>query len=567
MTVSSPNRRSRQPRRSGLALASFVLACMVGPAGADTAGTSGERIYLDGVLPSGEPLHGVRQDQGEVRGAVGACVNCHRRSGLGTVEGLSLIPPITAKYLRRSTATNAHDLEMAHVEGYQQHRVPYTDATLAMALRTGLASDGRTLSVLMPRYDLDETSMGELLSYLGQLGGGAVPGVSETTLQFATVITPDADPVEREAMLSVMQRFFDNQRDVIAAETRPMKASREIRYRVTRQWRLHVWELHGAPDTWETQLRDYMAVEPVFAVVSGLGRSTWEPVHRFCESQHVPCLFPNIDNPTVDVRDFYSVYFSRGVLLEADLLADWLAGPQASTTRVRRLIQVYRRGDAGVAGAAALRAATLGMHWDVLDRPLAPSAGKKELAAAVSNLGPDDVLMLWLRAGDVKSLPSTAPSANILLSGLMGGLEAAPLPDAWRRHVHMSYPVDLPERRLARMNFPYGWFKVQHLPLPAERVQIDTYLACVITSETVGHLFDSFVPEFLIERMEMMVSRRLANAYFPRLGLGPGQRFGSKGGFVVHFDENSAAVAMPATADAQTPHGIRVIADSDWMSP
>jgi hypothetical protein len=550
----------------------------VGAAAADEAGTSntnprdaalvaGERIYLEGVLPSGLPLHGVRQDQGEARGAAGACVNCHRRSGLGTIEGVSLVPPITVKYLRRSTATNANDLEMAHVEGYQQHRVPYTEATLALALRTGLASDGRSLSVLMPRYDLDEASMGDLLAYLGELGSGAVPGVSETTLQFATIITPDADPIEREAMLSVMRRFFDNQRDVIAAETRPMKASREIRYRVTRQWQLHVWELHGAPDTWQKQLHDHMAAEPVFAVVSGLGRSSWEPVHRFCEGEHVPCLFPNIDNPTVDESDFYSVYFSRGVLLEADLLADWLAGPKASTARVRRLIQVYRLGDAGVAGAAALRAATLGKHWEAVDRPLPSTAGKKELAAAVRGLGADDVLMLWLRADDLKALPSTAPSAMILLSGIMGGLEAAPLPEAWRQDVHMSYPVDLPERRLARMNFPYGWFKVQHLALPAERVQINTYLACVVTSETVGHLFDSFVPEFLIERMEMMISRRLANAYYPRLGLAPGQRFASKGGFVVHFDEHSAAVAMPATADTQSSHGIKVIADGDWMSP
>jgi hypothetical protein len=572
MSICSPNRTERNSPWLAVALASLWCASAVvdTAVAADVAQqaaiAAGRRIYLEGVLPSGQPLYGLRQDQGDAQGAGGACVNCHRRSGLGTLEGVSLVPPITVKYLRRPVATNATDLDMSHVEGFHQHQVPYSDATLAVALRAGVASDGRTLSVLMPRYPLDATAMEDLLAYLGTLGAGASPGVSETELQFATVITPDADPVEREAMLSVMRRFFANQSEVIAAETRPMKASREIRYRVTRRWRLHIWELQGAADSWEKQLHDHMAVEPVFAVLSGLGRSTWEPIHRFCESEKVPCLFPNIDVPVVNETDFYSAYFSRGVYLEADLLAGWLESGPASLSGVHRIIQVYRRDDAGVAAAAALRAASQTTHREFVDRPLPAAAGPKDLAAAMQGIRSSDALMLWLRPADLQSLPPP-PSGTVMVSGLMGGLESAPLPKGWRSHVHMSYPVDLPERRLARMNFPYGWFKVQQLPLLAERVQIDTYLACVITSETVGHLFDSFVPDFLMERLEMMISRRLANAYFPRLGLGSGQRFASKGGYVVHFDENSAAVAMPATANAQTSRGIRVIADGDWMTP
>jgi len=55
------------------------------------------------------------------------------------------------------------------------------------------------------------------------------------------------------------------------------------------------WELTGAPDTWEQQLHDKLRAEPVFAVISGIGRRTWEPIHRFCEREAIPCLMPNID--------------------------------------------------------------------------------------------------------------------------------------------------------------------------------------------------------------------------------------------------------------------------------
>jgi hypothetical protein len=556
------------------ALCAALWLAMGGPApaepadaAADAAATArGQRIYREGVLPSGKALAAVRENRTAVQGPTAACVNCHRRSGLGNVEGNYVVPPITAKYLMRSVAENAADLNMSHVAGYHQGHVPYTESTLARALREGVASDGRTLSGLMPRYDLDAGAMADLSAYLGQLGAGPFPGVSDGALQFATIITPDADPVERAAMLQVMERFFAIQAEVIAAETRPLRSSREIKYRVTRQWHLHVWELTGPPATWERQLHEKMAIEPVFAVVSGLGRSTWEPVHRFCEDAQVPCLFPNVDLPVVREGDFYTAYFSRGVLLEADLLGQWLGGA-ADRAGSGRMVQVYRRGDVGVAASASLAAAARAEGWTVEARELPAQAQAGDVARALADVGRGDALMLWLRAPDLAALPTAPPADTVLASGLLTGLESAPLPPAWRARAHLSYPVDLPQRRLARMNFPFGWFRVQHIPITAERVQVDTYLACVITAETLGHVLDSFVPDYLLERLEMMISRRLANAYFPRLGLAPGQRFASKGGYVVHFDESGAAAALPATADPGPSQARSVAADTEWVVP
>ena len=554
-----------------------LLALLAGLAQGMPAGTldaapdaaAGARIYLDGILPSGAPLQARRENETRVQGATAACVSCHRRSGLGNVEGQSVVPPITTKYLMRSALENGSDFDMSHVEGFHQGHVPYTDETLAHALREGQAADGRTMSGLMPRYELDAAAMADLIAYLHGLGAGPFPGVSETQLQFATIITPDADPVERQAMLEVMQRFFKGQADVIAAETRPLRTSREIKYRVTRQWRLHVWELSGPPQGWQEQLESLQRTQPVFAVISGLGRATWAPVHRFCEAAHLPCLFPNVDLPVVREQDFYPVYFSRGVLLEADLLAQWLAahpGPGSGG----RLLQVARAGDVGSEAAPAL-AAALSARYAQRALRLAPAAAPPVpswWAETLQGLGPADTLVLWMRPQDLRSLPAEPPKAGtILLSGLMGGMESAPLPPAWRARVHMSYPEDLPERRLARMNFPFGWLRVQQLPLTAERVQVNTYLACVIASETLGHMLDSFVPEYLIERLEMMISRRLANAYFPRLGLAPGQRFASKGGYVVHFDPQGAGVPLPATATAAQAPATSVVADTDWIVP
>ena len=68
-------------------------------------------------------------------------------------------------------------------------------------------------------------------------------------------------------------------------------------------------------------MRERLAREPVFAVISGLAGAEWGPVHDFCEAQKLPCLFPNVDAPVSREGDFYSLYFSHGVLLEAGLIA------------------------------------------------------------------------------------------------------------------------------------------------------------------------------------------------------------------------------------------------------
>lgn len=532
---------------AGLLLAVAALSAHAAKPSSDP----GEQIYRRGILPTALPLTGSRGSGANVSGIAAACVNCHRRSGLGSVEGELAIPPVIAKYLYRNRTTNAEDLTLPHVPGWTAHEWTYSDVSLAQAIRTGVRPDGKAMSPLMPHYSLDDASMAVLIGYLKTLTSQPMPGVTDSTLHFATIVTPDADPVQKRAMLDVLQRFFATQQNVIAGDARPLHASREIMYRVTRRWQLHVWELTGAPQGWEQQLEQHLRIEPVFAVISGIGRQEWRPIHRFCERNAVPCLLPNIDLPVVAEGDFYSVYYSRGVLLESDLMATQLA--LADALPPKRLLQIYRTGDIGESAAAALEARAQEMGINVVRRPLpAGRLGAKDLRQAMLGAGKQDVLALWLRPSDLALLPAEPSGAVVLVSGLMAGLEQAPLPAHWRTDSLITYPFDTPSLRRVRMNFPLGWFKVEGIAVIDERIQTDTYLSCVILAETLGHMLDSFVPDFLLERMEMMLSRRLVNGYYPRLGLGSGQRFASKGGYLVHLSPDGGDPVAPG---------------SDWITP
>jgi hypothetical protein len=313
-----------------------------------------------------------------------------------------------------------------------------------------------------------------------------------------------------------------------------------------------VWQLTGAPGTWEAQLDQRMRTAPVFAVISGLGGATWEPVHRFCERQAVPCLLPNVDLPAAGPDDIYSVYFSKGVLLEAQLMASRLAQSARENSRSVRIVQVYRWDDIGTPAAAALRAALPG-GTAIVDRALDSGDGAGgDLARALADTQPGDVLVFWLRSADLAALPEPPAHASVYLSGLMGGLERAPLSPAWRSISLLTYPVELPEARSLRLNYPLGWFHLRKIPVVDERVQVDTYIACSVLVESMASMLDELVPDFLLERVEGMLDSRLVNGYYTRLGLAPGQRFASKGGYLVRFSD---------------PTGSHVTADGDWIVP
>jgi hypothetical protein len=540
---------------AGAAL-SALLAAPVWAASSATPADLGESIYRRGVVESGGPLQASRDADIRLTGAAAACVNCHQRSGLGMREGNTVIPPITGRYLFRPRLRVGADSDVSYVAGMRGDRDPYSDATLARAIRDGLDAQGHPLSYLMPRFALTDTEMSALIGYLKHLDRRRVPGVTDSTMHFATIITPDADPAKRRGMLAVMKQFFADRNSRQLALAPELRTSAKTAYaksmfRVHLRWELHVWELTGPESTWQQQLEKLMASQPVFAILSGLAGKNWAPVHAFCEHSGVPCLFPNVEVPVDDPGDFYSLYFSKGVLLEAELMARSIAGdPGRKPTSV---LQVYRSGDSGEAGAAALSRELAGHGIATSNRALPPGAPGEGLARALRAASGADTLVLWLRPGDLAALgDAPAGAGDVYASGLMGGLERAPLPAAWRARTTLAYPIDLPEKRRVRVDFALGWFRLRQIPLVADQVQVDTYLACGLVSETLNHMADTFVRDYLVERMQSILEHRIVTGYYPRLTLATGQHFASKGGYLVKWAD---------------PAGARLRPEGDWVVP
>jgi cytochrome c553 len=547
-----------RPTCPGLALsvvAALAMTWLAAPAWSAEppreATRAGESIYRTGHLADGTPVTAERESGMEVSGRVTACMNCHQRSGLGAREGQVSVPPVAGSYLFNPKAGTADSLELPFVENMRPDREPYTEASLAAAIRDGIANDGRLMSYLMPHYRLDDAQMASLIAYLRTLSPGKTPGVESSLLHFATIVTPEADPKVRQGVRAVLEQFFADKNHYTRSQSPRMQSNHRMRFKVNLHWQLHVWELKGPPSGWEAQLRAKLASDPVYAVIGSVGGSHWEPIHRFCESAELPCLFPVIDAPVDDDKAFDNIYFSRGVLLEADLIAHDLKA-RAAGEAPRRVVQFLRQDDVGEPAAARL-ASDLSGSIPVEERRFPAHASARELAAAVTEVAAADAVVLWLRPGDLAALgPVPAGLKGAYVSARMGGLESAPLPAAWRAKVLMAYPLDLPEHRRVQVDYPLGWFRLRRIPVVAEQQQADAYLGCIILSDTLNHMVDTFVRDYLVERIQEGVQHRILTGYYPRLTLSLGQSFASKGGYLVRFPE---------------PAGERVVPVGGWVTP
>ncbi len=483
----------------------------------DTPDTeAGRRMYRDGILPSGEPLTAIVAGDVPVLGTQFSCQSCHGRSGMGASEGAYIVPPIAGQFLFAPSP--------------QPARPAYTEASLAHLLREGVTAGGRDLSELMPLYDIGDEGVASITAYLAGLSSKSSPGVDDKVIRFATVITDDVTAQTRDAVLAVLDAFVrdKNKNTRLESERWDRGSTPSSRlHTVHRAWDLEVWELTGPSGTWAGQLEQRYASEPVFALLSGLSNQSWAPVSEFCERNEIPCLFPGTDFAEPDDGDFYTFYYSEGLVLEAGLIAEHL-----SNQPVEKVVQVYC-GPGLPAAVAELRVLMESNGFSVDDYMLdcndLPSMRFEEETGTTDR----SALVVWLEQEELLGLSEQLSGRRVYFSStlLTGELEAPILsvPD----QAFVAHPFRLPDQidpAFARFNV---WARTRGIKLTAPRLQSEAFFACLALKDVVAHMGRFFIRDYVIDMLDHKQSLVAYLPYYPRPTLGPGQRFVNKGGYVL----------------------------------
>lgn len=151
-----------------LGLAGFAVAWGTTLYSAGEAGFSsnGQRIYYTGLGAAGTPIPRTIAGAGMMRlGMMGSvtCVDCHGEDGrggnLGMMFGIVEIPDV-----RYSALTSIRSEDGTTVPAW-------TDSDIARAIRDGVEPDGRRLQTPMPRFDMTDAEIDDVIAYLKELDG------------------------------------------------------------------------------------------------------------------------------------------------------------------------------------------------------------------------------------------------------------------------------------------------------------------------------------------------------------------------------------------------------------
>jgi hypothetical protein len=490
----------------------FTILCPAASA-ADPRIEQGRRIYEEGIGGDGQPVQALSAGGSRLSGSQAACTVCHRRSGMGSREGRVAVSPVTGPLLYSKPVPawpqRPGRAAPAIQPLRQEQRPAYDDETLARAIRSGVDAGGAPLAALMPRYALGASDSQALVAFLRQHAARPPAGLEGQTLHLATIVTPDADPARAAAVV-----------DTLTAWTRsgalgglPMD--------------LQVWRLEGDPAGWTRQLQSLQARRPVYAVLSGAGKARWAPVRDFCEQAAVPCLFPIIDLAPDDSQDFYTLYLSRGVPLEARILARQLRELDPPAARVVQLVD-----DEAGEQAARLLAEELGQQTQLI------RVGSSDALAAVpGDLQASDALVGWLSPTRLNTLARLRPAGPgvrwAVFSAQLAPPEKTELPLAWRQEARWISLRSDPQRLQGKSVLGLrAWLAQLQSPAGDESTLAEIYAATYFFGDALARMRGQWSHEYLLETLESAHYTRPAGAAYYALSLGPGQREAAKAAYL-----------------------------------
>lgn len=521
----------------------------------------GEKMYRDGILPSGEPMEAIAMGDIPVDGRMFTCDDCHQRSGLGSEEGTVITWPTNGKELfkprRRTGAWRQPESEKAkqdvrkNLPSYWQQienvRPAYTDETLAQVLWTGIDPSGRKLDPIMPLYHLEDSDMAILIHYLKNLSIDPAPGVDDTTIHFATIVTDKVALEDRQTMLSTLQAHMESHNSQSRHEERRAASGpfyKTEMHQAYRRWQLDVWELKGTENTWFDQLQKYYQKHPVFAFLGGMATGSWQPMHQFSEQYKIPAIFPLTNFPVISDSDWYTLYFSKGFYQEGESAAKYLntyedLGPDA---RIITLSRENMTSKALIQGFSETWQKLGGPDVQFLkiaqDKKLTPEFWQK----IIKSYQPT-ILMLWLDASDLEHINSLVrkgqTTPKIFLSAEQLHYLFEVIPDKLRQDVYLTYPSSLPETQKGRILAVKRWLQARKVPITNLEMQSRLYFLGWMLSGAVKNMRSEFFRDYFLEGFDMMVDQDYAIAVYPRLTFGSGQRYASKGCYIIQLAQGT----------------------------
>jgi len=479
----------------------------------------GKLIYLEGNGGSGGEIVALLGSEAlELPATSFPCSNCHGIKGQGTNEGGLQPPPI-----------NWVTLSAKHTSALTSRtRKAYTDETVAKAIRSGVDPSGAPLHPGMPRYQMTDAQMSDLISYIKKIGDDAdnEPGVSESDIKIGAVL-PLSGPLAQigEDVKATLNAYF--------AE---VNAKGGI---YGRKFDLIVEDSQGNPQQTVAATARLIEKEGVFALVGSFEPKGCESTDELIARSGVPLVGPLTLSPHLSLPpNKYVFYLLPSFNDQAKVLVDFVSSKSAG--KPARIAVVYSKDDLASDALAGLKSQAKIYSMEIVGEH-ASDPGRfsaVDAVAAIQSKKPD-YLFFFGGAADLTSLAGEIQRAKLnvtLLSSVtMIGRAAFTLPASVAGKTILSYPTSLPDQKsLADFNNTLMNAKVD---IRNSAFQRSAYAAARILVEATKLSGRDLSRASLINALEQL--QNFQTGVIPPVTFGPNRRIGAMGSYIVWVDINN----------------------------
>lgn len=477
----------------------------------------GKQVYTQGTSASGKEILAYIGDASlEVPGSAMACANCHGLDGKGKPEGGVVPSNVTWGALTKPYAVT---------QAGGRTRPPYTERALALAVTRGLDPAGNKLLNVMPRYQMSDEDLADLVAYIKRVGLDPDPGVTEDAINVGTILPSRADLAgQGQAIQAATKAYFDdiNSRGGIYNRKVVLKSV-----------------LTGdTPQATSDRVRQFIEDEHVFALTGAFIAGADRELAALAEQMEVPLvgpltLYPQAGRPL----NRHVFYILPGVEQQARALASFACRQSEGKRQSAAVVSPDDEMSAGVAEAVKDQLGKGGCDapqtYSYRRAGFDAAASARELSragrAAVFFLGTGEEALAFMAEAE-----KLGWSPQVYLPGANAGAGVFGAPHSFSGKIFLSFPTSPADQT------PEGVAEFRALAakyaLPEHHLaaQLSAFAAAKVLVEGLKRAGRDVSREKLVETLEGLEG--YGTGLTPALTYGPNRRIGADGAYVITVD-------------------------------
>lgn len=477
----------------------------------------GKHIYFRGTSPSGQRITALLDKTGTaVPASVLICGGCHGHDGRGKPEGGVVPSNITWEALTKPYG-------ITYRSG--RHHPPYTERLLKRAITTGIDPAGKKLHVAMPRFEMSHEDLADLIAYLKQLGKSRDPGLTETTIDIATILPPSRWLAEMSrAVRAMLTAYFDEVNQAGGIYNRRIV--------------LRFAELSDPSEKGIKTVRAFLENQGIFALTGSFMAGADEEIASLVQSQEIPLvgaftLYPQVAFPL----NRYVFYLESGLKDQGRALAAFAAQRYAAKNPPTAIIRVEENTARSV--AQAIRTECQESGWDAIqelgiprerfDAALLVRTLSEKATEVIFFLGPSAAAGSFLQEAQRLDWDPV-----FLMPGSLAGRELFAVPFSFNGGIFLSFPSSPSAQTPDGMAEYRKLAKARKLSSQHLTTQLTALSSAKVLVEGLKRAGRNVNREKLIETLEGLY--QFKTGFTAAVTYGPNRRVGALGAYIVSLD-------------------------------